>query len=386
MAHIQKRKQTRDGRTVYRVRWTEPDGAERSRTFDTLREARDWLAKIDHDQRTGAYVSPADGTRTFAAWWTDWQKARSGLRPSTRARDANYGRTLILPTLGGLPLAAIDHLTAQRFVTGLQADHAPATVHKAAQLAGGALRAAVRSKLIAADPFAGVILPKIERRDMRYLTPAQVATLADTIQPAYRAFVLLAAYGGLRFGELAGLRASRIDFLRRTITVDQNCVEVRGIHTYGAPKTAAGRRRVPIPAVVAAALEAHLAETGATGDALVFTAPRGGAMRASMFRRRVWQPAVAAAGLEPLRIHDLRHTAVTLWIAAGATPLAIAHRAGHQSAVIVLDRYGHLLPALEDGVTDRLEAMALEAQPAATGDVVQLHKRGNPRRPNRKGR
>jgi integrase len=375
MAHIEKRKQTANGRTVYRARWTDPAGVERSRTFDTRKAAQAHLERTAHDMRTGAYVDPTDGGRLFREWWAEWLEARRGLRPATRARDAAYGRSLILPAFGDLPLAAIDHLTAQRFVTGMTGDGAaPATVVKAAQLAGGAMRAAVRSRLIANDPFAGVILPKIQRREMRFLTPADVATLADTIHPAYRAFVLLAAYGGLRFGELAGLRASRVDLLHATVTVDQNCVEVRGVHTYGAPKTAAGRRKVQIPAVVVAALTGHLAASGATGDALVFTAANGGALRASLFRRRVWQPAVEAAGLAPLRIHDLRHTAVALWIAAGATPLAIAQRAGHASAVVVLDRYGHLLPSLEDGVTDRLEAMALEAVPAPTAKVAVLNR------------
>jgi integrase len=68
---------------------------------------------------------------------------------------------------------------------------------------------------------------------------------------------------------------------------------------------------------------------------------------------------------EGLRIHDLRHTAVALWIAAGASPNEIAKRAGHSSVVTVLDRYGHLLPGHEDSVTDALDAMATAARPLA---------------------
>src|SRR5688500_7325210 len=60
------------------------------------------------------------------------------------------------------------------------------------------------------------------------------------------------------------------------------------------------------------------------------------------FRARVWRPAVVAAGLDGLRIHDLRHTAVALWIAAGANPEEVAARAGHSSVSFTLDRYGHL--------------------------------------------
>jgi integrase len=96
-------------------------------------------------------------------------------------------------------------------------------------------------------------------------------------------------------------------------------VEVRGRLYTGPPKTRAGRRTVGLPRVVMEELAAHLAPVG-PADAYVFTADKGGVLRASNFRTKVWLPAVRAAGLAPLRPHDLRHTAVALWIAAGANP------------------------------------------------------------------
>src|SRR5699024_8685948 len=120
-------------------------------------------------------------------------------------------------------------------------------------------------------------------------------------------------------------------------------------------KTRAGRRTVPVPSVVADALREHLDRTA--GD-LVFPAPEGGYLRRGLFRRRFWLPATKAAGLDGLRAHDLRHTAVALWIAAGASPKEIAVRAGHSSVSVVLDRYGHLLPGQVDAVNDALDAMA----------------------------
>jgi hypothetical protein len=70
----------------------------------------------------------------------------------------------------------------------------------------------------------------------------------------------------------------------------------------------------------------------------------GGPLRVTLFRQRFWLPAAKAAGLDGLRIHDLRHTAVALWIAAGANPKEVAARAGHASVSFTLDRYGHLYP------------------------------------------
>jgi integrase len=82
-------------------------------------------------------------------------------------------------------------------------------------------------------------------------------------------------------------------------------------------------------------------------------------------------PATKAAGLQGLRIHDLRHTAVALWTAAGATPKEVAVRAGHTSVSFTLDRYGHLYPEADTTLRDRLEALHAAARPAG-GVVIQF--------------
>ena len=94
-------------------------------------------------------------------------------------------------------------------------------------------------------------------------------------------------------------------------------------------------------------------------------------MRLASWRSRYFLPAARRAAVQPLRVHDLRHTAVALWIAAGATPREIANRAGHTSVSVVLDRYGHLLPGSGDRVDDELDRLAA----AATGDETTIGRR-----------
>jgi integrase len=234
----------------------------------------------------------------------------------------------------------------------------PATVTKCAQILGKIMTAAVAAGRLKSSPCVGVKLPRIEREEMRFLTPAEITALADAIDPAYRAAVLLGAFGGLRVGELFGLKAKRVDVLRARVDVAEILVEVSGTLHFGPPKTKAGRRAVPLPRVAIDALSDHLKAFPATPEDLVFRSSEGDPTRLSNWRHRVWEPAVMKAGLEHLRPHDLRHTAVALWIAAGASPREIASRAGHSSVVTVLDRYGHLLPGSEDKVNDALDAMA----------------------------
>jgi integrase len=364
------RRAPRSGR--WEARWRDPAGRSRTRTFDTKADARAYLSSVETDVHRGQYVDPAGGRVLFGEWAERWWSTTVNLRPSTRARDDSLYRNHIEPTFGAFPLAGIDHLGVCEWIAELSAcGLAPTTVHKCSQILAKVMRAAVDAGLIASSPCERQPLPKIERDEMRFLTPGEVARLADAIGPGYRSLVLVGAYGGLRSGEMFGLRRERVDTLRARIDVAEVLVEVNGHHHVGPPKTRAGRRSVPLPRFVADELAAHLEGV----DGLVFPAPQGGQVRASLFRRRVWHPAVEATGLEPLRLHDLRHTAVAFWIAAGASPKEIAARAGHTSVATVLDRYGHLLPGGEEKVTDALDAMARQAaRSSMEAQVMPIHR------------
>jgi integrase len=186
----------------------------------------------------------------------------------------------VLPRYQRRQLAAITQLDVREWVAELSARGlAPATVQKAFQVFAKVMASAIDAGYIAQTPARRIPLPKVEREEMRFLTPKQVAALADVIDPRHRALVFVGAYGGLRIGALAGLRRRHVDMLRGVVEELAN----------------------------------HLARyTGPGADAFVFPAPLGGPLRATAFRSRVWRPAVEAAGLDGLRIHDLRHTAVAL--------------------------------------------------------------------------
>ena len=369
MASIDKRGAT------WRARYRTPDGQSRSQAFRRKVDAEAFLAEIGHARNTGAFVDAQQGRLTLAAWHQRWWASTAGLRPSTRARVEVAIRLHVLPHFGGWRLVDIGHQDVQDWVAGLSASgQSSASVQKTSQQLGKMLEAAVKDRRLATNPVAGIALPKVEREEMAFLEPGQVATLAEVIDSRFRAMVLTAAYGGLRLGEMGALRRSRIDLLRGRVDVVETLVEVGGRHHFGPPKTKQGRRAVPLPRSVLAELERHV--DGLEASDLVFTAPEGGPLRASLLRRRFWTPATETAGVAPLRIHDLRHTAVAFWIAAGASPKEIARRAGHASVVTVLDRYGHLLPGEEDRVTETLDLMAQAAAPRPPGVVLPLRSDG----------
>jgi integrase len=174
--------------------------------------------------------------------------------------------------------------------------------------------------------------------------------------------ILVAAYGGLRWGELVGLRVRHVDLLHGTVRVAEQITEVNGAFVVGPPKSEAGTRTVTLPAVAVVALADHLdRHPGAGTDGLVFPAADGdGYLRRSNFRRRVWLPATKAAGVPGLRFHDLRHTAATFAAATGATTRELMERIGHSSPAAAL-RYQHVMKDRDKAIAAALDRLAQAA-------------------------
>ncbi len=191
------------------------------------------------------------------------------------------------------------------------------------------------------------------------------------------ALVFAAAYTGLRWGELAGLRRCDVDLERNLVTVTRKLGEVNGQLSFSPPKTAAGKRTIGIPSFVARSLAVHIdlyALPG--GEGLVFPSADGLPMRRSNFRRRVWEPAITEVGMVGFRFHDLRHTAATLAAASGTSLKALMARIGHSSAAAAL-RYQHVIDGQDADIVKYLERFGNEPPvPARAHDDTQEPVRG----------
>lgn len=175
----------------------------------------------------------------------------------------------------------------------------------------------------------------------RYHTPerpvatvAQVLALAKRMPPRFSALVIVAAFSGLRWGELAALRRSDVDLTAGTVRVPRKLAALRSRMEFGPPKSVASNRTVTLPSAARTALAEHLAEyVGEEPEALVFTGDKGAVLRSGNFRRAVgWAAALRAAGMpEGFHFHDLRHTGNNLAAATGASTRDLMHRMGHAS-------------------------------------------------------
>ena len=353
MSHIQRR-----GKDRWRARYIGSDGRERSKTFARKVEAERFLATVDADLVRGEWIDPRLGQKTFRQWVTEFESSRVDLEATTRAQHAACLRNHLLPSFGEKRLAGITEMQVRAFVTELVTQGlAPSTVTKSLRILSQILKAAVRNRLIASNPCEGVEGPgEAPVEETIFLGPEEVNAVADAVGERYRPMVLLAGYRGLRFGELAGLRPHRIQFLRGRLEVVEALKETGDGHYFGPPKY--GRvRSVPLPPFLVEELAGHLKGSPPVDD-LVFTSPEGAMLRRSNFNRRVWAPAVADAGVDPrLTFHGLRHSAVSILVAQGASLVELAAIMGwsRSTAAAMTMRYGHLFAAQEKRLTDAIE-------------------------------
>lgn len=343
----------------WQARYLDPAG-ERVKapdTFATKSAAQRWLAATETDIGRGDWHDHRLGDVPYSEWASRWLAIKEPkLADSTVDLYRYLLRRHVGPRFGEVAVGQITAVEVQAWLADLHGSRlSPNTVAKAYRLLKGSLDGAVEAGLIARSPCAIKGAGTEHHDEMRVATPEQVAALAEAVDPRFAALVMTAAYSGLRWGELAGLRRCDVDTEMATLTVARKLAEVNGTLSYGKPKTAAGRRTVGIPTFVAESLVAHLdrfAEPGA--DGLVFPATDGGPMRRSNFRRRVWAPATAKVGVAGLRFHDLRHTAATLAAASGTSLKALMARIGHNSAAASL-RYQHVIDGQDAEIVAYLE-------------------------------
>ncbi len=302
---------TMNGGTRYRVRWR-VDSRTVERWTPTLAAARALKTQAESDALTGIPLDPQSGARLLNDYFTDWVASRLGrgrpLSPTTRIGYERLWRRTVEAGLGRNQLRALRP-------ESIRAWHADVTIRAGSDQAAKAYRL-VRAVLATAeaDEFIRINPCRIRgggqehHQERPMVDTSLVLRLAETIEPRYRALVLVAGFAGLRTGESLGLRRCDVDLLHGELRVIAHAQEVAG---HGRmllePKSEAGRRVVAIPSIVVEALDSHLATfTVIDASAWVFTGPSGTPLRRATFSK-AWRRAVAATGgPSGLRAHDLR--------------------------------------------------------------------------------
>jgi len=276
------------------------------------------------------------------------------LKPSTLAAYDSILARHLLPFFGAMPVAAINALTVQRFVSGLVSSPAglsPKTVSNCVRLLSRLMELAVTWNLASSNPCRKLTLPEPRRKEMDFLRPAEVQALLGSAPVGLPRNLLTVAVGtGLRMGEILALQWGDID-------ANQGWVLVRRAFSRGqllTPKTRTSYRRVRVSGSVLAALAQQKTLSRGT---FVFTIHGERCLTSEWVRRRILRPALHAAGLRPVRFHALRHSYASAMVNQGANFKFVSQQLGHSSTQITIDRYSHLIDEWHDHSLEALESM-----------------------------
>lgn len=346
---------TAAGAKRYRISYRRPDHSQTTeRGFATKRDAEMRLAEVEVSKSRGEYVDPASARVTVADLGRDWLTQRAGvLKPSSLRPLQSAWSKHVEPKWGSRAVGSIKHSEVQTWVSGMTGGST--TVRRAHGILAGILDSAVRDRRLARNVARDIDLPaKTRDAPRQYLTHAQVQQLADHAR--HPTLVLFLAYTGLRWGEATALRIRHVDTLRRRVKVEENAVKVSHEIHVGTPKTHRSRS-VPYPEFLSLPL-AQLAE-GKARDGLLFGDGKTHVLLPAS--RNGWFTAAvrAAQSDDPtfprVTPHDLRHTAASLAVQAGAHVKAVQRMLGHASAAMTLDVYADLFDDDLDAVADALD-------------------------------
>jgi len=291
-------------------------------------------------------------------WLEDYATVR--VKPSTLVRYKRIIRCDLKPFFGDIELSQISPELVQAFVSGVfkrkrrtknGGRWAPKTILHDVVLLKSMLKRAVILGYIHENPAQYVERPKVEEKEMDFLTQEEIELFLNNVTPRFRPLFTTAVMTGLRRGELLGLQWGDVDW-------NGGCIHVRRSMYKGmfiTPKSSSSRRAVTLSPELAKCLKVHKIACPPSKDDLVFCSEVGTPLDADNLIHREFLPALRRAGLRKIRFHDLRHTFTALLIATGENPKYIQQQLGHASIQTTMDRYGHLMPESHREAGDRLD-------------------------------
>jgi integrase len=346
--------------------WSASDGKRLRKTFPTLAAARAWRAEAQTAIRRGKLRAPAATTLREASEEL-LEGMRSG-RVRTRSGDVykpsavrSYEAALrdrVLPALGGKRLADLQRRDVQRLADELLGEGLdPSTVRNTLMPLRVIFRRAIEDGELAVNPTSHLRLPAVKGRRERIASPEEAHRLLAALPERDRAVWATALYAGLRRGELMALRWEDVDLAKGVIRVERAYDEKGRVHVE--PKSRAGRRTVPIVGALRDELVAHRARQNGDSGLVFGVTPETPFQPSNLWRRaqRAWK----RAGLEPIGLHEARHTFASVLIAAGVNAKAITTYMGHVSIQTTYDLYGKLMPGSESEVAALVDAYLARA-------------------------
>ena len=324
------------------------------------RTAADVAAKLKA-AKAAADGSPVVTKQSVSEYLTAWLGAKSFKSAQTRRQYEYIVRRHLIEVLGDKQLVSLSVTDVERMLANCAKTRTPSTCGHLRAVLRTALNRAIKLGLLTRNVAALAEAPVqvSTERDRVILSPAHSRRLFESMAGnRLLALYVTALNTGARQGELLGLLWSDIDFSRSRVSITKSLQRVRGELVLCEPKSTHSRRSVPMSASVATALVAHRERQEVEREAAgtrwdtnhdyVFRTESGQGHDGVQVTKE-FQALVKAAGLPRMRFHDLRHSYITLMLAAGVEVGLVSRRAGHSSTTLTWNTYGHAAPDQDAG-------------------------------------
>ncbi|MCK8826354.1 site-specific integrase [Natroniella acetigena] len=376
MGHIRKRGENSWEITV--SAGTDPITGKRKRIYEnvtgTKTEAKKRMREIEYKLEHGTYVEPSNLTlEEFLLQWLE-DYCEHNLAPSTLETYEIIVKTHVIPILGSIKMANLKAMHIKRYLShklkdgrkdGKKGGLSKKTVKRHYTTLNTALNHAVKWEMLENNPADKISPPKGEKSEIEALTKKQLYKLLEVAEGWIYDFIYIAAFTGMRRGELLALRWKDVDFENQKLQVKQSVTRPanKGL-VFRKPKTDSSIRPIDVDEDVIKILKRRNKEQkenrlkfGSEYNNeynLVFCREDGTPFN-PRYATRSFNKVAKKVDLEEFRLHDLRHTHATLMLKAGIHPKIVQERLGHASITQTLDTYSHVIPSMQKEAVQKLK-------------------------------
>jgi integrase len=359
-------KKTADGK--YQVRFRDESKKQRAKTFARKKDAEAFEAKVVTEVKNGTWLDPVVAHVNLEDIWVDFYELKQGKKKNTLIDYENIWRLHLAPQWGKVAVIRINQIEFDKWVIAKKLS--PQRIGKIHLVMSMLLDHAVKRKNLKHNPLKDAL----GRRSKANLPTASVEiatnflTLGQLMKVAeragyYRDVVLVLGLCGLRWGELVGLQVKDLNVSAGTLTIRRSLVEINGKLEESTTKSHRWRI-VHLPQILQSACHRWVFDKNQ--DDPLFHTEEGTFLRNTNFTRRIFIPALKSAEVKKIRIHDLRHTAASIAISAGATPNMVKEMLGHSDVQLTMRVYAHIFEADREKVAGNVNRAVDEVHEMCT--------------------
>ena len=331
----------------YQVRFRDESKRQRAKSFARKKDAEAFEAKVKTEVNNGLWLDPVVAHENLEDIWIDFYELKKGKKKNTLIDYENIWRNHLAPRWGKVSVFRIDQIEFDKWVIAKRLS--PQRIGKIHLIMSMLLDHAVKRKNLKHNPLkdalgrrskANLPKPSIEIAT-NFLTLGQLMKVAEN-SGFYRDVVLVLGLCGLRWGELVGLQVKDLNVSVGTLTIRRSLVEINGKLEESTTKSHRWRI-VHLPEILQTVCHRWVFEKNQ--DDPLFHTVEGTFLRNTNFTRRIFIPALLKSEVKKIRIHDLRHSAASIAISAGATPNMVKEMLGHSDVQLTMRVYAHIFEA-----------------------------------------